>query len=324
METDTGLVSAYRLDGAGGGVRLGWQEVASLNLQNGGNWIHLDYTVAKSQEWLEQESGLPPLAVEALLAEETRPRCTLLEGNLLLILRGVNLNPGADPEDMVSIRIWSDGNNIITTRKRRLLTITDVRNEIESGNGPRNAAELIVSLADKLSSRMGGVISQLDDSIDELEQQVLSVQSHQLRPTLSAIRRETITLRRYISPQREALTRLMSERLEWLHESERAALREANDRTIRYVEELDAARERAIVVQEELVSRLSEQMDRRMYVLSIVAALFLPLGFLTGLLGINVGGIPGTENHYAFTLVTIGLVVLLVTQLIIFRKKHWF
>lgn len=47
-----------------------------------------------------------------------------------------------------------------------------------------------------------------------------------------------------------------------------------------------------------------------MYVLSLVAAIFLPLGLLTGLLGINVGGIPGTESPWAFTVVTCGLVAL--------------
>jgi Mg2+ and Co2+ transporter CorA len=60
-----------------------------------------------------------------------------------------------------------------------------------------------------------------------------------------------------------------------------------------------------LIVQEELNSRLSEQMNRAMYTLSIVAAIFLPLGLLTGLLGINVGGIPGTESPWAFLVVTL-------------------
>jgi zinc transporter len=91
----------------------------------------------------------------------------------------------------------------------------------------------------------------------------------------------------------------------------------------RFVEDLDSARERAAVAQEELLGRLSEQMDKRMYLLSLVAAIFLPLGFLTGLLGINVGGIPGAEYHWGFTLVTLMIVILVVVQVVLFRIKKW-
>ena len=77
------------------------------------------------------------------------------------------------------------------------------------------------------------------------------------------------------------------------------------------------------MTQEELVNRLSEQMNARMYVLSIVAAVFLPLGFLTGLLGINVGGIPGTEYKWGFVLVCVLIGVLAALQLWFFKRKKW-
>jgi zinc transporter len=93
---------------------------------------------------------------------------------------------------------------------------------------------------------------------------------------------------------------------------------------IRHLEDLDAIRERVAVTQEELQSRLAEQQNVRMYVLSIVAAIFLPLGFLTGLLGINVGGIPGADNPLAFGMFMGFLVLLLAAQLIYFRVKKWF
>jgi zinc transporter len=78
-------------------------------------------------------------------------------------------------------------------------------------------------------------------------------------------------------------------------------LREEADRVVRYVEDLDSARERAAVTQEELVNRVSEQINSRTYVLSVAAAIFLPLGFLTGLFGINVGGIALAENPSGFS-----------------------
>jgi zinc transporter len=69
---------------------------------------------------------------------------------------------------------------------------------------------------------------------------------------------------------------------------------------MRYIEELDTIRDKVSLIQEELSNKLSEQMNKKMYVLSIISVIFLPLTFLTGLLGINVGGIPGAQNENAF------------------------
>jgi zinc transporter len=64
-------------------------------------------------------------------------------------------------------------------------------------------------------------------------------------------------------------------------------------------------------------------MNKAMYLLSIIAAIFLPLGLLTGLLGINVGGIPGTDSKWAFTLVTVVLVSLAIILVAWFKKIKW-
>ena len=85
----------------------------------------------------------------------------------------------------------------------------------------------------------------------------------------------------------------------------------------------DSARERAAVIQEEIKNRLSEKMNKAMYLLSIVAAIFLPLGLLTGLLGINVGGIPGAEFKWAFAVVTAILLLIGIVLVLWFKKIRW-
>ncbi|MBT3807109.1 MAG: hypothetical protein HOG03_21300 [Desulfobacula sp.] len=72
------------------------------------------------------------------------------------------------------------------------------------------------------------------------------------------------------------------------------------ERTARFVQDIESARDRALISQEEIKSRTSNQMNKAIYILSIITAIFLPLSLLTGLLGINVGGIPGAENKWAF------------------------
>ena len=146
---------------------------------------------------------------------------------------------------------------------------------------------------------------------------------HHLRYDLAQLRKQTITLRRYLAPQREALNRLILEKFDWITDDYRMQLREISDRLIRHIEDIDAVRERAAVTQEELLSQISEQMNERMYVLSIVAAVFLPLGFFTGLMGINVGGMPGVEYEQAFWVVAALCVGVTLVLGIVFRHKKW-
>jgi zinc transporter len=261
--------------------------------------------------------------VEALTAKETRPRSVVHKGGMLLILRGVNLNPGMDPEDMISLRFWIDENRIVTLRHRRVMAIEDLRQAVESGNGPTSPGGFLEALSDCLVLRTGTVISDVDDSVDALEDEVLTTQSYALRQRLADIRRTAIGLRRYIAPQRDVMERLYTEKVEWLSELSRMRLREIADRTTRYVEDLDAIRDRATVTQEELNNRLAEQMNKAMYVLSIVTGIFLPLGLLTGLLGINIGGIPGTESPWAFTVFCIMLATIAGGQIWLFKRMKW-
>ncbi len=324
MDESDGLICGYRLDATGKGQPVNWDLVRHWQPGQGVLWLHLNRTSEEAKLWLESEAGIDPIICEALLAEETRPRSLIRGDGLLVILRGVNLNPGADPEDMVSLRLWVEAHRIITLRFRHLMAIEDLRADIEGGCGPQSAGDFVTEVASHLIQRMSPIIDALDDEIDDLEETLLEGQAEDGRGRLAVLRRRVITLRRYIAPQRDVMARLSSERLPWLSDLDRARLREVADRVTRYVEDLDAARERAAVTQEELSSRLSAQMNRTMYVLSLVAAIFLPLGLLTGLLGINVGGIPGSENKLAFLIVCAVLGVIAAIQVWLFRKKHWF
>jgi zinc transporter len=322
METK-GLIYAFLLDGKGSARRLGWEDVERWKPEEGPLWLHFDYTSPETVAWISEKSGLHEVPASVLLTEESRPRTTPVGGGVLVALRGVNQNPGSDPEDMVAIRVWFDQTRIISTRRRVLLPEADIIESFEQGRGPRTTGEFLVDLAGRLVSRMEDVAEEVEDRVAQMEQEVIASDSHALRTRLSELRREAIMLRRYLSPQREAMTRLHAEDVPWLSESGRLRLREATDRLVRYIEDLDSARDRASVTQEELVNRLSEQLNTRMYVLSLVAAVFLPLGFLTGLLGINVGGIPGADNPSAFLVFLLVLAVVVILQILVFKRKRW-
>jgi zinc transporter len=323
MDND-GLICAWLLDGRGGGRQLDWDALPTVTPAQGEVlWTHFDYSSPRVQNWLVTQSGLSDVTVAALSQTETRPRVVPADGGLMLFLRAVNLNPGAEPDDMVSARLWVGPQRVVSLRQRRLMSVDDLRSAIAAGAGPRTSGEFLAMLVDGVLGRVDHVVEAVEASIDDLEVPKPSASFPEQRGQLAEIRHQAIALRRFLAPQREALNRLAADTSSILGEQERLQLREEYDRQTRIVEELDAARERAALVQESLASRMAEQMNQRMFLLSIIAAIFLPLSFLTGLLGINVGGIPGANNPAAFALVVTSLVIIGAALWLYFRSRDW-
>jgi zinc transporter len=287
-------------------------------------WLHFDYEAEETIYWLNEKSGLNQVVIDALLHDETRPRASVFHDGILISLRGVNLAANSNPEDMVSIRLWLSKDKVISTRHRTLLSTRDIATDFDAGEGPTTPAQFVSILTERLIIRMAGTIDEIEDKVSEIEEAILMSCNYGLRNELSDCRRQIISLRRYLSPQREAMQQLLSEKVTFFNTEERIQLRETTDHLIRFIEDLDSIKDRATVSQEELSNRLAEQMNGRMYVLSIVAAIFLPLGFFTGLLGVNVGGIPGSDNPYAFGLFSFMLVVVVSLQVWVFKKNKWF
>jgi len=286
-------------------------------------WVHLHRGDPQTRPWLENESGLDPVLVTALLAEDTRPRCTVHGDGAIIILRGVNLMEGAQLEDMVSVRLWVDRSRVIGVWVRPLRAVGDLGGAIERGLAPVSPGELVAKLAQRLADRMEPTVAELHDNIDDFEDALLDGEEVG-RGALADLRRRAIRLRRHIGPQRDALTTLGIEDLSWLNEQDRSRIREAADKTTRILEELEVVRERAGVVQDQIMEARAEKMNRYTLLLSVVAAIFLPLGLLTGLLGINVGGIPGEANPWAFAIVTGLLFVIAGFQVALFRAMKLF
>ena len=317
------FLRSFVIDKTGRGQTIDAEGVQQWSPEQGMLWVHLDASDQHAARWLEKEANLPPIAVDTLLAGETRPRSIVNDEGLLAILRGVNMNPGADPEDMVSIRIWIDKHRIISSRRRRLLSVDDICESLHAGKGPTSPGNFLAMLIERLADRIGGFVESIEDRMDEAEDEISSGKTPGFRQRLSALRRQIAEVRRFLAPQRDALDRLTRQSGTWVAESEAYNLRQEADRITRFLEDLDLARERAVVLQEELLSQIAQEQNARMYVLSVVAAIFLPLTFITGLLGMNVGGLPGLESKAGFAWSIVVMIVAGTALLLFFRWKKW-
>ncbi len=288
-------------------------------------WLHIDGTKAGAQEWLDKElSYLDPYIVDSLIAESTRPSMTQIGDGALINLRGVNLNDDADPEDMVSIRIWIDAHRIISVQRRTLKAVGDMAHMLTEKNDIDDAGDFVCQLIKRLFARLDPTIIGLDDITDNIEESLLEEPRKSLRDQIVDVRIQAIMFRRYLAPQREAIYQLRNSNLSWIGSEHRRTLEEQHSQITRYVEDLDAIRDRAQIIKDELANLLSDRLNRNLYVLSVISAIFLPLGFLTGLFGINIGGMPGVDNDNAFWIFSGSLLVLVAVQAVLFKLFRWF
>lgn len=322
MPVDSHVLTAFVLDGKGGGRGVDASGTKRWTPEQGVLWAVLDRSHDQTEPFLSKTLGLPALTCEALLAEDTRPRCLHSPQGMLVILRGVNVNPGAEPDDMVTVRMWIDAQKVVCLRGRPMFALQDVRSHLESGSGPKSPGGALVHLTDALNERIRDVVGNLENLVDEIEDVVTQRPGPELRLRLAAPRRQVATIRRYLSPQRDMTARLITENTELLDGADRLHLREVADELTRLVEELDLLRERSMMIQEQILAIAGEQMNRTMYILSLVAAIFLPLGLITGLLGINVGGLPGADSPWAFWVVCGMLGLLAVFQWWFFKRNR--
>lgn len=224
---------------------------------------------------------------------------------------------------MVSVRLWIEPTRIVSVQLRQVLSIDEIAEACDRNEAPQTIGRFVFTLIDGMSAKVEAMVTTLVEQLDGLEEESLEESGATGQQRLSELRRQLVVVRRYVAPQRAALERLSQTDVTPLNDSDRILIREISDQTVRLVDELDAARERATVINDTLLAQRAEEMNRNMLVLSVVAAVFLPLGFLTGLLGINVGGLPGVESPYAFWVVCALSGALAGVLVLLFKRLDW-
>lgn len=322
MSKDEALAHAHILDGRGGARVVSWSEIDAWTPEQGVLWVHLDIENPESKMWIENEPGLGELVAEALTEAETRPRSVAMKDGLLVILRGITHIPGPEPNQLVSLRMWLNEARVVTGRRWQLTSVDSVCRLLDYNDGPRTSSELLLALAEHLTDSITPAIDELEDTLDVVEMYLPEAKDTdtELANDLANVRRQAIQMRRHMGPQRDAIAHLLIERAPWLGESERSQLREVREQASRHIEDLDATRERAQIAQDQLASRSRQQLQRTMYILAVVTAMFMPLTFITGLLGMNVGGIPGGQSSLGFAGVLAVMVLVFVLLIWLFRR----
>lgn len=288
-------------------------------------WAHFSMGHPDTEKYLREKSNIDPYILDAMLSPETRPR--YLQSNdtgSLIIVRAINQSADYDFEDMISVRIWVDAKRVITVVKKHFASANELMNQLNQGSGPKTTAEVVTALLKRILSHVEPVIGALDERTEDWEEDVVKGNIDCFFEALSDMKRKVLVLRRHIAPERDVLVQLMHAKMPFFTKTDLRQLAESHERVQLYVEDLDVIKDRISNITDELRGKIASHTNRAMYMFSLVAVIFLPLTFLTGLFGINVGGIPGSESSVAFPIFS-GIMLSIAFGLIwFFRKIKWF
>ncbi|EMD0828358.1 zinc transporter ZntB [Morganella morganii] len=315
----TDPICRVQFDGEGGCTPVDVNAVAGIKQPV---WLHLDYLSADNQRWLRETELLPPQARDGLTNNIIRPRTLRIGEGALITLQTINNNDGDRPDQLVAFRIWICGSYIISTRHRKVHSIQTIQDDLQNGEGAKNTGEWLAEAAFCITDEVADFIEDLHDTLIDMEDAILD-QHIPARGELALLRKQLIVLRRYMAPQRDVFSRLASERYTWLSEQDRHQLTDVSDRLGRIIDDIDSCIARTSVISDEITNMMADAMNRRTYTMSLLAMVFLPTTFLTGLFGVNLGGIPGGNFPFAFSLFCVGLAGVIGFVAWWLRKSNW-
>lgn len=315
-------MTIVQFDGKGGVHKLEEAEEASFTtVPRGFALISGNSRAPEFRVWLKQELG--EFNADLITVPSTRSRCTVLDDRALIVLRVAR--PGAEPEDVGRqlLSLWLEKGRVIIASELNIVDFLAIQAWQQTRHAPLTPADLVARLALRAADRIEPLTERLGDQLDTIEENVMADRTHDSRSRLAHLRRTIINMRRLVWPQRDVLTTLEIEDLSFFTARDRVRLREAAARTARLGDELQTLSERAVLVHEQLLDTRAEEMNRNMLVLAAATVVFMPLTVISGLLGMNVEGIPFHDNPAAFWIVTAGLGVLGAAIYLFMRKRKW-
>jgi len=292
LQHDTGgLIWGYRLDDTRP-VTLDMIEDASGHPL----WFHFNLSDGRARKWLSEHAELPPAALALLLDLSPRVRLQVLGPGVVATIVDLHHDFHGDPEGFGELRFYVDERRVISARRHPLKTVDVLHRSVEHGMAIGSTREWLEHFVEGLSRSFGEAVTSLVDQVDELEDEIVAGTHKDQRATLAGLRRLLVRFRRHLHADRGALAHLRSH---GGHDSSQInMLRQALEHLDAVSSDLDLIHERVRLLQDEVAGLLAEATNRNLYVLSIVTTALLPATLLTGFWGMNVGGLPWTEDAH--------------------------
>jgi zinc transporter len=323
-----GLIYGFAFDADGTGRALGTHEALAwlrdTPSQAGGFvWLHFNLSHTASAKWMREQLQLSELFHETLSDGSRSTRVELDDDTLVAVVNDVQYDFAYEPQDIATLWMSVAPRLVVTARGKALRSIDRLRDAVRRGEKLLSPVALLVHLMHDQGDVLVQIVRDTSVRVDDIEDRLLAGRLESKRANLGAMRRLLVRLQRLLEPEPAALFRLLRKPPPWIGEDDLGDLRQSTEEFNVALSDMAALQERIKLLQEEIAGRVAEANNRSLFVLTIVTVLALPINIITGLLGMNVGGIPWAEHPHGFWWV-VGVVVsiTLVAGYVVIRKQR--
>lgn len=286
-------------------------------------WLHLSLSNVAAERWMRESLELSEAFYDSLRETSGSTRLELEGDALIASIHDALFNTTFDSANISTVSIWMEPRLVVSARLRPLRSVDRLRAAVKAGQPLRSSAEFLAQLLREQAAVLVDIVRQSTTRVDNVEDKLLANRVSVSRSELSATRRSLVRLQRLLAPEPAALFRLLNRPPEWLSEDDLRDLRQAAEEFSAAVADCGALTERLKLLQEELTATVEEQTNRTLFILTLVTVLALPVNLVTGLLGMNVGGIPFSQYSHGFALVvgTLTAVTCVLAYILLIRRR---
>lgn len=273
----------------------------------GFRWLHFNLADLRTQRWLADQPELPPAVRELLTAPDDHQRMVVEAGFLAGVLQDIERDFDEGETRIGAVRFAVGPSLAITARSHPLRSGDLVRQRIAAGVRAGDAASALELLLGSIAEVVRTVIDGLDDQVQALEEALLKDDAPPDTRELIGARSLMARLHRMLSGMRTVLNRLDDD--QELASAFRPAVLRATGRLATLDAELLSIQSQLRLLREELDLQATQRTNQNLYILSMLTALMLPATLVTGVFGMNTGGLPlhaGRGGTFAAVVLAVG------------------
>jgi magnesium transporter len=299
-----------------------------LEPKEGVTWINVNgVSQVTTLEKLGENFSIHPLVLEDILDIEQRPKIEDYETYIFIVLKALKLSDDQEftvQSDQVSLILGP--NYVISFHEGNGDLFAPVRERLHQGKGrlrKLGADYLAYSLIDLIVDNYFVALEAFDDKVESLEDEVVIRPSPQTLREVHRFKNEMIILRKSLWPLREVIARLERRESPLISKNLTLYLKDVYDHTIIAIETVETYRDILSGMLDIYLSSTSNRLNEIMKVLTIIATIFMPLTFITGVFGMNFKHMPELEWRYGQAIFLAVMAVIALGMLWYFRKKRW-
>jgi magnesium transporter len=275
--------------------------------------------------------GLHALALEDVLNTGQRPKTEHFDGQLFVIASLPVASGSAIRTEQISLFLAD--NLVVSFHEGATDAFEPVRKRLREEGGwlrGRKADALLYALLDLAVDHGFPVLEQLGEQIENLESDILRTAGPNTLNAMHRVKRNLLTLRRMLWPQREVLNGLLADGEELIAQSTKVYLRDCYDHTIQIMDLIETYRDMTASIFDIYLSSVSNRLNETMRVLTVISTIFIPPTFLASVYGMNFDrsaspwNMPELGSAYGYPALWALMLITVLGMLFYFKRKKWF